>query len=123
MLLIAVILFPVVIHADEIIQFADANVKAICVENWDINGDGELSKEEAAAVTDIGKTFENNTDITSFEEFQHFTGLKQIAGFAFSGCNKKKCHLTSKCVKYLWLCISELLGHKDNKDSRQCYRH
>ena len=35
------------------IHFADATVKAICVENWDTNGDGELSVAEAAAVTTL----------------------------------------------------------------------
>ena len=38
-----------------IIIFADAEVKRICVENWDTNADGELSYGEAAAVTDLGK--------------------------------------------------------------------
>ena len=32
------------------IVFADPAVKAICIDNWDGNGDGELSYEEAAAV-------------------------------------------------------------------------
>jgi len=35
----------------ENITFADANVKAICVANWDTDGDGELNTTEAAAVT------------------------------------------------------------------------
>ena len=30
------------------ITFADANVKALCVANWDTNYDGELSTDEAA---------------------------------------------------------------------------
>lgn len=33
------------------IQFADQNVKRVCVEKFDTNGDGELSYREAAAVT------------------------------------------------------------------------
>lgn len=32
----------------QIIQFKDAKVKAICVQNWDTNDDGELSYGEAA---------------------------------------------------------------------------
>ena len=59
---------------DDIITFADAKVKHICVTNWDTNGDGELSKTEAAAVTSIGGVFEGH-DIKSFEEFQYFTGV------------------------------------------------
>ena len=68
------------------IIFADAAVKALCVENWDTNGDGELSEAEAAAVTDIGTVFQNNTQITSFDEISYFTGLTSIASQAFNGC-------------------------------------
>ena len=69
------------------IQFADAKVKALCVANWDTNGDGELSKTEAAAVTDLGTIFKNNTTITSFNELQYFTGLTSIGDNAFRGCS------------------------------------
>ena len=69
------------------IEFADANVKALCVDNWDTNGDGELSEAEAAAVTSLGNVFYNKTNITSFNELQYFTGLTSIAGYAFYGCN------------------------------------
>ena len=37
-------------HAQNI-SFADPNVKAICVANWDTDGDGELNEAEAAAGT------------------------------------------------------------------------
>ena len=68
------------------IVFADANVKAICVANWDTNGDGELSSAEAAAVTSLGTVFKDNTDITSFNELVYFTELSDIASHAFDGC-------------------------------------
>ena len=71
----------------EIITFADANVKAICVENWDTDGDGELSMDEAATVTSIGTLFKNNSQITSFDELQYFTGLTVIEESAFEDCN------------------------------------
>ena len=67
----------------ENILFADPNVKAICVANWDENSDGELSKAEAAAVTTLGTVFKNKTDITSFDEFQYFTGLTAVEADAF----------------------------------------
>ena len=67
----------------ENILFADPNVKAICVANWDTNHDGELSKAEAAAVTTLGTVFKNKTDITSFDEFQYFTGLTAVEADAF----------------------------------------
>ena len=69
------------------IVFADANVKAICVANWDTNSDGELSYAEAAAVTDLGEVFRYNTTITSFDELQYFTGLASIGEYAFYCCS------------------------------------
>jgi len=68
------------------IAFADANVKAICVANWDTNGDGELSEAEAAIVTDLGEVFKGNRTITSFNELQYFTGLTSLQDNAFRGC-------------------------------------
>ena len=68
------------------IEFADNEVKAICVANWDTNEDGELSYDEAAAVTDLGEAFSENEEIVSFNELQYFTGLTRIAREAFYGC-------------------------------------
>lgn len=70
-------------RSDEIIAFIDPAVKQICVENWNTNGDGELSYAEAAAVTDIGQIFRNNTDIKSFNELQYFTGFTTIGEQVF----------------------------------------
>ena len=71
---------------EDIIVFADSIVKSICVANWDINGDGELSKYEAAMVKSLGEAFRGNSEITSFEEFQFFTGLLSINDRAFYNC-------------------------------------
>ena len=60
------------------IVFADADVKALCVANWDTNGDGELSYAEAAVVTTLNRVFYDNNTITSFNELQYFTGLTEI---------------------------------------------
>ena len=68
------------------IDFADANVKAICVANWDTNNDGDLSFAEAAAVTSLGTVFKGNTTITSFDELVYFTGVTTIANYAFQNC-------------------------------------
>ena len=75
------------IDTSPVIVFADANVKAICVANWDTNGDGELSEAEAAAVTNLGTVFRQNKNITSFDELQYFTGLTSIADSAFYACS------------------------------------
>ena len=70
----------------ENIQFVDQTAKNICVQKWDANGDGELSLEEAAAVTDIGSVFTAQKDLRSFSEFQYFTGVTAIPAYAFQGC-------------------------------------
>ncbi len=77
---------PLTTLADTIITFVDPNVKAICVENWDTNGDGELSEEEAAAVESLGEVFRENSSITSFDELEYFTGLTSISDYAFENC-------------------------------------
>ena len=68
------------------LTFADSAVEKICVENWDTNEDGYLSYTEAAAVTDLGTIFKDNTEITCFDELQFFTGLSSVGESAFSGC-------------------------------------
>lgn len=117
----------------EIIQFADANVKAICVANWDDDGDGELSKEEAAAVKtlEVGENsvFKNAT-ITSFDEFQYFTGLTSVEDYAFANCSNLKSVIVPKNVttlhnaafiscKYLSVVLPEGL----TSIGRECFRN
>ena len=99
---------------DPPISFVDAKVKELCISNWDSNKNGELSKKEAAAVTDLGEVFKGNTDITSFDELQYFTGLlcndEDISGqtysgipyFAFMGCSN---------LKQVTLPSVEVIGH------------
>ena len=71
----------------EPIVFADNAVKALCLANWDADGDGELYKDEAAVVTDLGSVFTENTDISTFDELQYFTGLTSIGERAFYYCS------------------------------------
>ena len=75
----------IVEYRENDILFADSNVKDICVANWDTNGDGELSTDEAAAVSDLGSAFQESC-ITTFDELQYFTGLTSIGASAFSEC-------------------------------------
>ena len=70
----------------EVIEFADENVKAICVSHWDEDRDGELSYDEAKAVTNLGYVFWRDSTITSFNELQYFTGLAEICEDAFYEC-------------------------------------
>ena len=91
-----------VVEESEIINFADPAVKAICVENWDTDHDGELSQAEAAAVTSLkvgsNSVFRDNTTITSFDELQYFTGLARIENHAFYSCKSLKSIIMPKQV-------------------------
>jgi hypothetical protein len=86
----------------EIIQFKDALVKEICVQNWDTDGDGELSYDEAASVTDLGRVFESKK-ISSFNELQYFTGLRKIGTDGVIG--------RDVCTPVFWGC-SDLVSVK-----------
>ena len=88
--------FGKIIPIEEGLVFADTNVKALCIANWDTNGDGELSEDEAAKVRSIGNVFKGNTNITSFDELQYFTGLTEITNYAFENCTG----LTSIVIPY-----------------------
>ena len=82
LVIVAVLCIASGLHAANI-TFADSNVKALCVQYWDSNGDGELSTDDAAAVTSLGTVFREKKNIVSFEELQYFTGLTSIDEYAF----------------------------------------
>lgn len=74
-------------YAEQYIVFVDSLVEQICATNW---GDGTgIKPSQAAQVTNsqFGTTFQSNTQITSFDELQYFTGLTQIPANAFDGCS------------------------------------
>lgn len=71
----------------KIIQFKDAAVEEICVAKWDINEDGKISEQEAAAVTDLGTAaFKGVNTIQTFDELRYFIGLNTISLDAFRDC-------------------------------------
>ncbi len=70
----------------EIIDFEDETVRRKCVAHWDTDHDGELSYDEAAAVTSLDSVFTADSSITSFHELQFFTSLEAISRDAFHGC-------------------------------------
>lgn len=80
---------------DSPIVFECKAVKDRLVELFDADCDGELSYKEAAEVTtlmnvftDSGEPSVNLNSITAFDELQYFTGLKEIAPFAFAGTER-----------------------------------
>ena len=79
----------------EVIQFEDDEVKRICVNNWGgkygvaskVPGvPGELTYEQAAAVSSIGTVFKSNTKITSLRDLVHFTGITSMKSTSFESC-------------------------------------
>ena len=68
------------------IRFEDPEVKRICVENWDKDGDGELSMEEAAQVSSIGTVFAGNTRIRDLRVLA-YTNIREMAEGMFKGCD------------------------------------
>ena len=87
---------------DENIVFEDPNVKnwitkwtGLDDQPFDLNGDGEISYREAAAITDLPPSwFDPNHEftigkapaITSFDEFEYFYGLNTIGIACFLNC-------------------------------------
>ena len=59
----------------EIVNIPDANFKAYLVENFDTDGDGEISKEEAKNVTSI---WCDNMGIYSLQGIEYFTSVLKI---------------------------------------------
>ena len=68
------------------INFGDDTARQLCISAWDANGDGELTFEEAADVTDLGTVFQNQSKMTSLEELRYFTSLTEIPEKAFISC-------------------------------------
>lgn len=71
------------------VDFADSEVRRLCVATFDIDADGELSLTEASQAAEIGNLFQG-TDITSFDELQYFTSIPYLAGSSFNGCRQLK---------------------------------
>lgn len=64
--------------SEDYIIFADPVVEQICATNW---GDGVgLKPSQAARVTSLSGKFQGNTQITSFDELEYFTGLTTLEG-------------------------------------------
>lgn len=60
------------------VRFKDATVGSLVATKW---GDGTgATKEQLAAVTDLGTTFKNNTTIETFDEFELFEAVTLPSG-------------------------------------------
>ena len=79
-------------ESDYIVEFEDKKIKQICVDNWDISGDGEVSEYELSLVKDLNGVFTNfehhdgsGRFENTFWELSYFTGLTSINDNEFAG--------------------------------------
>ena len=67
------------------IHFEDKEVERICLEKWDKDGDGKLSKEEALQLSNIGNL--QMPHDCKFHEFKYFENATNAVQFHFPDTN------------------------------------
>lgn len=78
-----------------IVEFADPEMKKVCVEAYDADGDGELSFYEASCVDDMSGLLLEGRNIRSFDEFCFFTNVKALPNGLFAGSGIKSSFFNS----------------------------
>ena len=82
------------------IPFEDSNVEAVLMSNGIGDGIG-ITYADAAKVTTISTWFKDNADITAFDEFAAFTGIKYLEKNAFRSClNLQRLKLPSSLMSF-----------------------
>ncbi len=71
-------------YYDNFVTFKDPEVTRICLENWDTNHDGKLSRSELLSITNFGTVF-NGVNIQSFDELYMFNSSVLQKGI-FTDC-------------------------------------
>ena len=93
--------YPKELRISPYMQFEDPIVKQICISNWDENSDGKLDYIEARLVTSLNQKFKGNTQIQSFNELAHFTGIETLEE-DFRACSNLKAVELPAYVKYIF---------------------
>lgn len=106
----------------EIIEFADPDVKADIVAAFDTDKDGELSKEEAAAVNHDALAALAWTDplaVNTFDELQYFTSL--VCDIVYNGVNDIRLPaIFTGCTNLTSVKLPENLTTIDSKAFQNC---
>ena len=71
----------------KLINFEDELVRDICISNFDLDGDEEMSQTEGTMATNLGYCFYNK-NIKSFDELSYFTNLTELYGNSFESCSQ-----------------------------------
>ncbi|MBP5338207.1 MAG: leucine-rich repeat protein [Prevotella sp.] len=85
-------------YGDKAMSIADVTVRNLCKNNFDVDGDGKFTYNDAAAVTSLGDVFKGKS-IQTFKELYYFTSLTNISDDAFNGCTRLTTVRMSKNVK------------------------
>lgn len=80
---------------DKYVKFEDPEFERVCTAEWDKDGNGRLSKEEALQVVRIrNKMFKDNKIIKS-ADFDIFKNLTEMGGLMFRGSSVKRCKMNN----------------------------
>ena len=82
------------------IPFVDSNVEAVLMSKGVGDGIG-ITYKDAAKVTTVSTWFQNNKDITAFDEFAAFSGITALVKYAFRDCSSlERIKLPSSITKF-----------------------
>ncbi len=85
-----------------LINFADDQVRNACINNYDLDTDGELSIQEASKASELRESMFLNTAITQFDELKHFTSLTFIPGRTFDNCRQLTSVTLPESIEYIY---------------------
>ena len=85
----------IVQEQDKYVKFEDPEFERVCTAEWDKDGNGRLSKEEALQVVNIkNKMFKDNKIIKS-ADFDIFKNLTKMGGLMFRDSSVKRCKMNN----------------------------
>ena len=85
----------IVQEQDKYVKFEDPEFERVCTAEWDKDGNGRLSKEEALQVVNIkNKMFKDNKIIRS-ADFDIFKSLTEMGGLMFRNSSVKRCKMNN----------------------------
>lgn len=70
-----------------IMLFEEEEMRDICLQYWDLDGDGEMTTYEIQGIPDIYNRFQGAA-LVNFDCFQEFTGCSSLSYRAFYNCKK-----------------------------------
>jgi hypothetical protein len=70
-----------------IMFFDEEELRNICLQYWDLDGDGEMTTYEIQGIPNIYDRFQSSS-LVNFDCFQEFTGCTSLAYRAFYNCKK-----------------------------------